>query len=195
MSVMLAAREGDQTDLLESMRDRLSPVVLDPETNTRELASLSQRLLEILRDLDDGPESRKERRELLGKMRVRVATAVDRDDTPIRDLAALSRRLLDIAEDIAILDQLSGETDPIAHAVKVPDDTNVEPRHCTPRPAMWCHQRTWSLPSGHRFARYAVCWASNSMTGKTTWSPDLGEAAGRPVRLGHDGHLDTAPVR
>lgn len=126
MSVMLAAREGDQTDLLESMRDRLSPVVLDPETNTRELASLSQRLLEILRDLDDGPESRKERRELLGKMRVRVASAVDRADTPIRDLAALSRRLLDIAEDIAILDQLSGETDPIAHAVKVPDDTNVE---------------------------------------------------------------------
>ncbi|EUA66386.1 gp8 domain protein [Mycobacteroides abscessus subsp. bolletii 1513] len=57
---------------------------------------------------------------------MRVASAVDRADTPIRDLAALSRRLLDIAEDIAILDQLSGETDPIAHAVKVPDDTNVE---------------------------------------------------------------------
>lgn len=127
MSVMLAAREGDQADLLESMRDRISPVVLDLETNTRELASLSQRLMEILRDLDDGsPGSRKERRELLGKLRVRVATAVDRPDTPIRDLAALSRRLLDIAEEIAALDQISGESDPIAQAVKIPDGTDLD---------------------------------------------------------------------
>ncbi|WP_255485963.1 hypothetical protein [Mycobacteroides sp. LB1] len=125
MPVMLAAREGDQADLLGSMRDRIAPVVLDPETNTRELASLSQRLLEILRDLDDGPESRKSRRELLGKVRIRVATAVDHASTPIRDLAALSKRLLDIAEDIATLDQLAGDTDPIAKAAKIPDSTDI----------------------------------------------------------------------
>ncbi|MBF9326019.1 terminase large subunit domain-containing protein [Mycobacteroides chelonae] len=170
MSVMVAAREGDQTDLLESMRDRLSPVVLDPETNTRELASLSQRLLEILRDLDDGPESRKERRELLGKMRVRVATAVDRADTPIRDLAALSRRLLDIAEDIATLDQLSGESDPIAHAVKIADDGNVK------APALYAKARYVVPPENMVTTEWpSICEICRVLgIGFDDWQDDLG---------------------
>ena len=170
MSVLLAVHEGGQSGLLESMRDRIAPVVLDPETNTRELASLSQRLLEILRDIEDSPEQRKARREMLDKVRARVATAVDRADTPVRDLAALSRRLLDIADEIATLDQISGDFDPIAIAAKIPDDTNVS------APALYAKAR-YVVPPEHMVTTE---WPSVSEIcrllgiGFDDWQDDLG---------------------
>jgi hypothetical protein len=121
VTVKSAASEGDRVELLTSMRDRLAPVCLDTRTATRELASLSQRLLEILRELATD-ENRGERRELLVKLRVRVAGAVDSPDTPVRDLAALSKRLMDIAEEVDLIDLKATVGNPIAKAVQVPDE-------------------------------------------------------------------------
>lgn len=121
MTVKSAATATDRTELLTAMMERIAPVCLDTQTPTRELASLSQRLLEILRELATDA-NRDDRRDTLVELRVRIAGAVDSSETPVRDLAALSKRLMDIADEVDLIDLKATVGNPIAKAVQVPDE-------------------------------------------------------------------------
>lgn len=51
-TVAQAARSGTKREWLEAMRDRIAIAVTDLNTPTRELASLTKRLAEVMRDLE-----------------------------------------------------------------------------------------------------------------------------------------------
>ncbi len=50
-SVAQAAKSGNQRELLVSMRDRIAETVSKPDCPPRELASLTKRLQDIVRDI------------------------------------------------------------------------------------------------------------------------------------------------
>jgi hypothetical protein len=61
-SVADAARSGDRRELLVAMRDRIAKTISDPDCPPRDLASLTRRLQDIAREIDQldisvGPES------------------------------------------------------------------------------------------------------------------------------------------
>ena len=51
MDVATAARDGSELDLLVAMRDRIAEAVADPECPKRELASLTLRLHNIVKEI------------------------------------------------------------------------------------------------------------------------------------------------
>lgn len=52
MSVVAAAEEGSTRDLLVAMRTRIAQAVGDSETPARDLAALTKRLVEVVRDIE-----------------------------------------------------------------------------------------------------------------------------------------------
>ena len=52
MDVAQAAREGTEMDLLVAMRDRIADAIADPDCPKRELASLTLRLANIVKDIN-----------------------------------------------------------------------------------------------------------------------------------------------
>lgn len=50
--VAQAAREGSSRDLLVAMRDRIAVAVENPNTPARDLAALTKRLMEVVRDIE-----------------------------------------------------------------------------------------------------------------------------------------------
>ena len=52
MSVVEAAEDGSTRDLLVAMRARIAMAVGDPETPARDLAALTKRLVEVVRDIE-----------------------------------------------------------------------------------------------------------------------------------------------
>lgn len=124
---------NDYRDLLVDMRDRILPEVTSLETVARDLASLTQRLLEIADEIhgidaakgaEAASEARKAIRGLLVTIRGRVGQAVNDAGTPARDLAALSRRLLEVARRIEAIDAAADTAeDSVATAAATPDET------------------------------------------------------------------------
>lgn len=51
-TVTAAAEAGTTRDLLVAMRDRIAKAVEDPNTPPRDLASLTKRLIEVVRDIE-----------------------------------------------------------------------------------------------------------------------------------------------
>ncbi len=51
MNVLEAAQDGTERDLLVAMRDRVAQAVADPECPKRDLASLTLRLANIVKDI------------------------------------------------------------------------------------------------------------------------------------------------
>ena len=51
-TVTIAASQGTQRDLLVAMRDRVAKAVENENTAARDLAALSKRLMEIVRDIE-----------------------------------------------------------------------------------------------------------------------------------------------
>lgn len=51
-SLLQAATDGDQLELLVAMRKRVAETVQDPDCPPRDLASLTRRLQEIAREID-----------------------------------------------------------------------------------------------------------------------------------------------
>lgn len=51
-TVTEAAKEGTHRDLLVAMRDRIAIAVEDPNTPARDLAALTKRLAETMREID-----------------------------------------------------------------------------------------------------------------------------------------------
>lgn len=64
MSVSQAAESGSTRDLLVAMRARIATAVEDPGTPARDLAALTKRLVEVVRDIEaiDAREQEKPRR-------------------------------------------------------------------------------------------------------------------------------------
>lgn len=52
LTVAQAAREGSARDLWVAMRDRIAEAVSNPNTPARELAALTKRLAEVVREID-----------------------------------------------------------------------------------------------------------------------------------------------
>ena len=52
MTIVEAAEEGSTRDLLVAMRSRIAQAVGDPETPARDLAALTKRLVEVVRDIE-----------------------------------------------------------------------------------------------------------------------------------------------
>jgi chromosome segregation ATPase len=52
LSITEAAREGTVRQQLEALRDRIAKAVEDPNCSTRDLASLSKRLMEITKEIE-----------------------------------------------------------------------------------------------------------------------------------------------
>ena len=52
MTVVEAAEDGSTRDLLVAMRTRIAKAVGDPETPARDLAALTKRLVEVVRDIE-----------------------------------------------------------------------------------------------------------------------------------------------
>ena len=52
MSVSAAAEGGSTRDLLVAMRFRIAEAVGDPDTPARDLAALTKRLVEVVRDIE-----------------------------------------------------------------------------------------------------------------------------------------------
>jgi hypothetical protein len=50
--VVQAAKDGNPRELLAAMRDRIAVAVEDPNTPARDLASLTKRLMEVVRDIE-----------------------------------------------------------------------------------------------------------------------------------------------
>jgi hypothetical protein len=50
--VSAAAKDGDRRKLLVALRSRIAQSVEDPKTPARDLAALSKRLLEIVREIE-----------------------------------------------------------------------------------------------------------------------------------------------
>lgn len=51
-SVAQAAQDGDRRELLVAMRDRIAATVADPDCPPRDLASLTRRLQDIAKEID-----------------------------------------------------------------------------------------------------------------------------------------------
>ncbi|RLP74362.1 hypothetical protein D9V32_13520 [Mycetocola tolaasinivorans] len=51
-SVSVAAREGTTRELLEATRDRIAQAVEDEKTPARDLAALTKRLMETVREIE-----------------------------------------------------------------------------------------------------------------------------------------------
>ena len=51
-SVTEAAKKGTPRELLVAMRDRIASAVEDPKTSPRDLAALTRRLVEVVRDIE-----------------------------------------------------------------------------------------------------------------------------------------------
>jgi hypothetical protein len=51
-TVTQAAKDGSTRELLVAMRDRTAKAVEDPNTAARDLAALTKRLMEIVRDIE-----------------------------------------------------------------------------------------------------------------------------------------------
>lgn len=62
--IAAAAKRGDQVATLQAMRDRVATAVDDPKTPARELASLTKRLADIMREIEglQAPQAEQERR-------------------------------------------------------------------------------------------------------------------------------------
>jgi len=52
MTIVQAAEDGSTRDLLVAMRTRIAQAVGDPETPARDLAALTKRLVEVVRDIE-----------------------------------------------------------------------------------------------------------------------------------------------
>ena len=52
MTVSEAAEDGTTRDLLVAMRARIAQAVGDPDTPARDLAALTKRLVEVVRDIE-----------------------------------------------------------------------------------------------------------------------------------------------
>jgi hypothetical protein len=52
MTIVEAAEDGSTRDLLVAMRTRIAQAVGDPETPARDLAALTKRLVEVVRDIE-----------------------------------------------------------------------------------------------------------------------------------------------
>lgn len=52
LTVSAAAKDGDRRKLLVALRSRIAQSVEDPKTPARDLAALSKRLLEIVREIE-----------------------------------------------------------------------------------------------------------------------------------------------
>uniref|UniRef100_UPI003F494186 hypothetical protein n=1 Tax=Arthrobacter silvisoli TaxID=2291022 RepID=UPI003F494186 len=52
MTVVEAAEDGSTRDLLVAMRTRIARAVGDPDTPARDLAALTKRLVEVVRDIE-----------------------------------------------------------------------------------------------------------------------------------------------
>ena len=52
MTVTEAAASGSTRDLLVAMRERIAKTVEDPNTPARDLAALTKRLVEVVRDIE-----------------------------------------------------------------------------------------------------------------------------------------------
>jgi len=52
LSITEAAREGTVREQLVALRDRIAKAVEDPNCSTRDLASLSKRLMEITKEIE-----------------------------------------------------------------------------------------------------------------------------------------------
>ena len=52
MTVVEAAEDGSTRDLLVAMRARIAQAVGDPDTPARDLAALTKRLVEVVRDIE-----------------------------------------------------------------------------------------------------------------------------------------------
>lgn len=65
MTVTKAASEGTTRDLLVAMRARIAKAVEDPNTPARDLAALTKRLVEVVRDIEaiDAREEQESKRE------------------------------------------------------------------------------------------------------------------------------------
>ena len=50
--VVQAAKDGSTRELLAAMRDRIAVAVENPNTPARDLASLTKRLMEVVRDIE-----------------------------------------------------------------------------------------------------------------------------------------------
>ncbi|MDO4888150.1 MAG: hypothetical protein Q3979_05545 [Actinomycetaceae bacterium] len=59
-SVAVAAKSGDQKELLLALQDRIAVAVQDPATSPRDLAPLSRRLMEIAKELEAIKEQERE---------------------------------------------------------------------------------------------------------------------------------------
>jgi hypothetical protein len=55
MHVTGAAESGDQRELLLAIRDRLAPIMDDPNTSARDLNAVTYRMLEVLHLLKEIP--------------------------------------------------------------------------------------------------------------------------------------------
>lgn len=118
-TVREAAAEDDPRVFLVSLRDRLAEAVQESSTPGRDLASLTRRLLEVLRELgeyDEAPDA------WLVMMRDRLSTAVGSSRTSPRDLAALTRRLQEVVRELVAVDAATGEGDELAEAAATPDE-------------------------------------------------------------------------
>lgn len=60
LDVARAAATGDRYTLLVALRARLAEAIADPDTAPRDLASLSRRLMEIVKDVDAAKAAREE---------------------------------------------------------------------------------------------------------------------------------------
>lgn len=52
MTVLDAAKDGTELELLIAMRDRIATAVSSPNCPARELAALTKRLMEVVKDID-----------------------------------------------------------------------------------------------------------------------------------------------
>lgn len=108
-SISKAAKSGDTVELLKIMRNSLIEAIEHEDTHARELAPLSKRLQDVLRDLA-ALDSAYERDQLKVLQRVQstLASAIE-EGPPPRELAPLTRRLQDIVKEVVTLKERSLE--------------------------------------------------------------------------------------
>lgn len=108
-SLSQAAESGDTVELLMVMRNSLIEAIEDVDTNARDLAPLTKRLQDVMRDLVViKPEMAADQLALLKRCRTELASAIALGPPP-RELAPLTRRLQDIFKEISVLEERSLE--------------------------------------------------------------------------------------
>lgn len=67
-TITAAAKDGDPREVLVALRARVAKAVQDPDTPARDLASLSKRLMDIVREIEaiDAKDSVRKRQEKAG---------------------------------------------------------------------------------------------------------------------------------